>query len=69
MATLTLEPRDAGVLELTDLEQSFFESINAMTYHESAQCVSTCVSGFTLVCDGETFSRTCVTGETLRCDG
>lgn len=34
-------------------------------------CVSTCISGFTVVCDGNTIEcrSTCVTGYTIRCDG
>jgi hypothetical protein len=68
MSTLVLEPRDAGVLDV-DLNDGFFDTIEGLTHHEAAACVSTCVSGFTLVCDGNTFSRTCVTGATLRCDG
>lgn len=37
----------------------------------NAGCVSTCISGFTVVCDGNTIQcrSTCVTGYTVRCDG
>ncbi len=37
-----------------------------------ADCGSTCVSGFTILCDGNTqpnCRRTCVSGWTIRCDG
>ncbi|WP_017720753.1 cinnamycin family lantibiotic [Kamptonema formosum] len=37
-----------------------------------AECGSTCVSGFTILCDGNTqpnCRRTCVSGWTIRCDG
>jgi Family of unknown function (DUF5973) len=41
----------------------------------SAKCTSTCVSGYTIRCDGTTFGggggcrSTCVSGYTIRCDG
>jgi hypothetical protein len=39
----------------------------------AADCRSTCLSGFTLVCDGNTIPSdcrsTCVSGYTIRCDG
>ena len=38
-----------------------------------ADCISTCISGLTLKCDGNTFSpgckNTCISGYTVRCDG
>ncbi|MEG4631552.1 hypothetical protein QUB56_18465 [Microcoleus sp. AR_TQ3_B6] len=38
-----------------------------------AACVSTCISGLTIVCDGNTFDpgcrNTCISGYTIRCDG
>ncbi|MBD2484027.1 cinnamycin family lantibiotic [Planktothrix sp. FACHB-1365] len=36
-----------------------------------AACVETCISGFTIVCDGRSYEcrSTCITGWTMRCDG
>lgn len=36
-------------------------------------CISTCISGFTIICDGNTMDpncrNTCISGYTIRCDG
>jgi hypothetical protein len=68
------EPRDAGLLNLVELEESLlFQGDNDLPFDISAECFSTCNSGFTLRCDGQTIGEncksTCVTGATLRCDG
>jgi hypothetical protein len=49
------------------LDDSLFVEFD--TAHGIVACTNTCVSGFTLKCDGSTFARTCVSGRTLRCDG
>lgn len=50
-------------------DMSFVELISDAK--DFAACVSTCISGFTIVCDGQSFEcrSTCVTGYTIRCDG
>jgi hypothetical protein len=39
----------------------------------TASCINTCISGFTIQCDGNTLDpgcrNTCITGWTIRCDG
>ncbi|MBW8486014.1 cinnamycin family lantibiotic [Actinomadura parmotrematis] len=69
MSSLLLEPRDAGTVDMTEADGVLFDASTAPGRHGEQACVSTCVSGFTIRCDGGTFSQTCVTGATLRCDG
>ncbi|MEG4293826.1 cinnamycin family lantibiotic [Microcoleus sp. C2C3] len=50
----------------------FMELVNEAA--DFAACSSTCISGFTLKCDGESIGspnckNTCTTGYTIRCDG
>ena len=50
----------------------FMELVNEAA--DLAACSSTCISGFTLKCDGESIGspnckNTCTTGYTIRCDG
>ena len=50
----------------------FMELVNEAA--DFAACSSTCISGFTLRCDGESIGspnckNTCTTGYTIRCDG
>jgi hypothetical protein len=56
-------------------DMSFVEMVKDALDIE-AQCRSTCISGFTLVCDGNTIPNpqvpcrsTCISGYTVRCDG
>jgi hypothetical protein len=70
MPISTLQPRvvneiDESVIDM--LDDSLFVEFD--TAHGIVACTNTCVSGFTLKCDGSTFARTCVSGRTLRCDG
>lgn len=70
MLLATLEPRtvDEGAEAAFDLlDDELFAEVDAA--HGIVACRSTCVSGFTVKCDGSTFTRTCVSGMTLRCDG
>ncbi|MQY02997.1 cinnamycin family lantibiotic [Actinomadura macrotermitis] len=69
MSAITFEPRDAGTKDMTEIDRVFFEATSPAAQHGEQACVSTCVSGFTIKCDGNTFNQTCVTGATLRCDG
>lgn len=48
-------------------DMSFVELVTDA--NEIANCVTTCVSGFTLICDGSSYKQTCVTGLTWKCDG
>ena len=50
----------------------FMELVNEAA--DFAACSSTCISGFTIVCDGQSVAppgckSTCITGYTYRCDG
>jgi hypothetical protein len=64
-ALLDVTPRTShDDAALDALEAQFFETDMSV-----GACVSTCVSGLTLKCDGKTFNKTCVSGWTLRCDG
>jgi hypothetical protein len=42
MSTLTLEPRDAGVLELDDLEVEFVGEPAGSPFHEVHACATSC---------------------------
>jgi hypothetical protein len=68
-----MEPRDAGPLDLAEAEPGFFEDLEGFPYDPSMECFSTCNSGLTLRCDGQTIpsgcKSTCITGMTIRCDG
>jgi hypothetical protein len=51
---------------------TFVELIAEGDFYVKGKCGSTCVSGLTVYCDGNTHPtcrRTCVSGWTLRCDG
>jgi Family of unknown function (DUF5973) len=70
MPASTLQPRvideiDENAIDMLD-DGLFLEGSTA---HGIVACTNTCVSGFTLQCDGSTYARTCVSGRTLRCDG
>lgn len=43
MSTLTLEPRDAGVLEAEDFEVEFDGDLTDSPLHDPQACVTTCV--------------------------
>jgi hypothetical protein len=56
-----VEQQDMSFVELVSEDNIF-----------AADCGSTCVSGFTILCDGNTHPtcrKTCVSGWTIRCDG
>lgn len=61
-------PRTLDDEILDALEASFFET-DVVT--PTMACYSTCRTGWTIVCDGNTGSspQTCTTGWTFRCDG
>lgn len=42
MSTLTLEPRDAGVLEVEDFEVEFDGDLTDSPLHDPQACVNTC---------------------------
>lgn len=70
MPAVTLQPRIVDEIDeraIDMLDDSLF--LEADAAHGIVACRETCVSGFTLKCDGKTFTRTCVSGQTLRCDG
>lgn len=70
MPVATLQPRVVNEIDesaIDMLDDSLFPDAGAA--HGIVACTSTCVTGFTWKCDGETFNRTCVSGRTLRCDG
>ena len=57
-------------------DMSFVELVKEST--DVNACTNTCISGFTIVCDGQTMGgggggpscrSTCITGYTIRCDG
>ncbi|WP_157431607.1 cinnamycin family lantibiotic [Actinomadura hibisca] len=52
----TLEPRDAGIRETAEFDQVFFATAEgADHYSPQTACISTCISGWTIRCDGRTF--------------
>lgn len=76
---LLLNPEEFGITAELDLmlptpvEQQDMSFVELVTEDNVfAECGSTCVSGFTVLCDGNTqpsCRRTCVSGYTIRCDG
>ncbi|AFZ23928.1 hypothetical protein Cylst_1653 [Cylindrospermum stagnale PCC 7417] len=59
---------------LTSVEQQDMSFVELVVEDDMvrAACGRTCVSGFTILCDGSTqpnCRRTCVSGYTIRCDG
>lgn len=56
-------------------DMSFVELVKEST--DINACTNTCISGFTIVCDGQTMGggggpqcrSTCISGYTIRCDG
>ena len=84
-AELLARPEEFGIKKedvevfksLTSVEEQDMSFVELVSEPDiSANCTSTCISGFTFLCDGGTFRApgggcrsTCVSGYTIRCDG
>lgn len=57
MGMTTMEPRDAGTKDMAEIDEVFFALTEQAERHAEQACITTCRSGWTIVCDGSTFKR------------